>query len=145
MVIFLTWIVPHMHGTLHLYICDVTRDWNHNFARCGDVTNARDKKQTVLCALSYFRLFAWRLYCCEMRSMRAFAWFNCLLRPSKSILQLCRLSEHVDIAFIIKMGMTPQRLVCTWKQLERIWLSAVHAGGCEYDIHCSLFLHNMLL
>ena len=33
------------------YFSDVTRDWNHDFARCGDVTKARDKKQTVLCPL----------------------------------------------------------------------------------------------
>ena len=33
------------------YFSDFTRDWNHDFARCGDVTRARDKKQTVLCPL----------------------------------------------------------------------------------------------
>ena len=27
------------------YFWDVTRDWNHDFPPCGDVTKARDKKQ----------------------------------------------------------------------------------------------------
>ena len=144
-----------MHGTLHLYIWDVTRNWNHDFARCGEVTNARNKKRTVLCALSYLRLFAWRLHRCEMRSMRASAWFNCLLRSSKSILQLCGLSEHVDIAFIIKMVWLLSDLYVfgnSWKgsgcrRCTRLEVTSSKSllFICDCDLHCSLFLHNMLL
>ena len=35
---------------------------------------------------------------------------------------------------------TPQRLVCIWKQLERIWLSAVHAAGGYVFQESSLYM-----
>ena len=122
------------------YFLDVTHDWNYDFARCGDVTKARDKKQTVLCPLLISKLLNWQLLWAQ----------RCLLQSYKSTLQLCGLSEQVDIAFITKktMGMTPQWLVCTLKG---------SGSGCRRCtrlskvfsymsiIYCSLFLHNMLL
>ena len=37
------------------------RDWNHDFARCGDVTKVREKKQAVLLELSWGLLWDKRL------------------------------------------------------------------------------------
>ena len=62
-------------------------------SRHGDVTNARDR-QTVLCPLlisNYWNGGCWELKC---------AWFSCLLRSYKNTLQLCGLSEQVDVALI---------------------------------------------
>ena len=85
-----------------------------------------------------------RLYCCEMRSMRAFAWFYCLLRTLRIVrtLQSCRYCFYHES----KMGMTPQLLVCTLKGSScRPCTATKSLLLYEYDIHCSLFLLNMLL
>ena len=106
----------------------------------GDVTNARDK-QTVLCPLLISNY--WRGGCCELEC----AWCYCLL------LQLCGLSEHVDVAFITKKKWVWVLSDCyvLWKVLVQV--RGVRASGlpivfsliCEYYIQCSLYMHNMLL
>ena len=87
-------------------------------SRRGDVTNARDK-QTVLCPLLISNY--WTGGCCELKC----AWFYCLLRSYKSTLQLCGLSEHVDVAFI-----TNQKWVWLLSDCYVLWkvlVQAVHA------------------
>ena len=108
-------------------------------SRRGDVTNARDK-QTVLCPLLISNY--WTGGYCELKC----AWFYCLLRSYKSTLQLCGLSEHVDVAFI-----TNQKWVWPLSDCYVLWkvlVQAVHAvfqESFEYYIQCSLYMHNMLL
>ena len=97
-------------------ISEMSRATEITTSRRGDVTNARDK-QTVLCPLLISNY--WTGGCCELKC----AWFYCLLRSYKSTLQLCGLSEHVDIAFI-----TNQK----W-----VWLLS-DCYVCEYYIQCSL-------
>ena len=83
-------------------------------SRRGDVTNARDK-QTVLCPLLISNY--WTGGCCELQC----AWFYCLLRSYKSTLQLCGLSEHVDVAFI-----TNQKWVWLLSDCYVLWKVLVH-------------------
>ena len=83
-------------------------------SRRGDVTNARDK-QTVLCPLLISNY--WTDGCCELKC----AWFYCLLRSYKSTLQLCGLSEHVDVAFI-----TNQKWVWLLSDCYVLWKVLVH-------------------
>ena len=83
-------------------------------SRRGDVTNARDK-QTVLCPLLISNY--WTGGCCELKC----AWFYCLLRSYKSTLQLCGLSEHVDVAFI-----TNQKWVWLLSDCYVLWKVLVH-------------------
>ena len=127
------------HTCMAYYFWDVTRDWNHDFARCGDVTKARDKKQTVLCPLLISN--HWTGSCCELKC----TWFYCLLRSYKSTLQLCGLSEHVNIAFNTNQKwVTPERFVCTLKG-SGTGLCSKSLLLCEYYTHCSFYMHNMSL
>ena len=85
-------------------------------SRRGDVTNAR-YKQTVLCPLLISNY--WTGGCCELKC----AWFYCLLRSYKSTLQLCGLSEHVDVAFI-----TNQKWVWLLSDCYVLWKVLVYWG-----------------
>ena len=104
-------------------------------SRRGDVTNARDK-QTVLCPLLISNY--WTGGCCELKC----AWFYCLLRSYKSTLQLCGLSEHVDVTFI-----TNQKWVWLLSDCYVLWKVLVQAvtRSSVYYIQCSLYMHNLLL
>ena len=106
----------------------------------GDVTNARDK-QTALCPLLISNY--WTGGCCEFNC----AWFYCLLRSYKSTLQLCRLSEHVDVAFIeSKMGINDSSATAMY--FERFWFrrcTRSYQDSREYYIQSSLYMCNMLL
>ena len=74
------------------------------------------------------------------------AWFYCLLRSYKSALQLCGLSEHVDVAFITNQKWVWLLSDCyvLWKVLVQA-MRGVFQESCEYYIQCSLYTHNMLL
>ena len=74
------------------------------------------------------------------------AWFYCLLRSYKSTLQICWLSEHVDVAFITNQiwGWLPRDCYVLWKVLVQA-MHGVFQLSCEYYIHCSLYMHKMLL
>ena len=108
-------------------------------SRRGDVTNARDK-QTVLCPLLISNY--WTGGCCELKC----AWFYCLLRSYKSTLQLCGLSEHVDVAFITNQKWVWLLSDCyvLWKVLVQV-MHAVFQESARCYIECSLYMHNMLL
>ena len=80
--------IPHI--CMAYYFWDVTRDWCH----CGDVTNARDK-QTVLCLCS-FQIIELAV----AMSLNALDFTVCYDLTKVRTLQLCGLSEHVDVAFI---------------------------------------------
>ena len=75
------------------------------------------------------------------------AWFYCLLRSYKSILQLCGLSEHVDVAFTTNQKWVWLLSDCyvLWKVLVQA-MRGVFQESCEYIyIQCFLYTHNMLL
>ena len=74
------------------------------------------------------------------------AWFYCFLRSYKSTLQLCGLSEHVDVAFITNQKWVWLLSDCyvLWKVLVQA-MRGVFQESCEYYIQCFLYTHNMLL
>ena len=144
MVIFLSQIIPHMHGII--IISEMSRATEITTSPRRAVTNARDK-QTVLCALLISNY--WTGGCCELKR----TWFYCLLRSYKSTLQLCGLCEHVDVAFVTNQKCVWLLSDCyvLWKVLVQVrsgrarGLPRVFSSICEYYIQCSLYVHNMLL
>ena len=71
------------------------------------------------------------------------AWFYCFLRSYKSTLQLCGLSEHVDVAFITNQKWVWLLSDCyvLWKVLVQA-MRGVFQESCEYYIQCFLYTHN---
>ena len=94
-------------------------------------------------SFAHFKLLYWKGGCCELKR----TWFYCLLRSCKSTLQLCGLSEHIDVAFITNQNGYDSSVTAMY--FERFWFTeAVHAVFQElycYYVQCTLYMHNMLL
>ena len=114
-------------------------------SRRGDVTiNSRDK-QTVLFPLLISNY--WTGGCCTAACELKCAWFWLFVTILQRYTSTLRIDWTRRCCFYheSKMGMTPQRLLCTLKGSGSRRLHAVFQESCEYYIQCSLYMHNMLL